>query len=110
MVTANKYYFDYSAYSDILHVQKRETHTKGSAEIGDFCICFGKKNEIVGIEIEHASEFFSQLDITKEQLTKITDAELIIDKRNSQAHVIFLKLKFPTAVKKISIPMQVITA
>ena len=110
MVTENNYYWDYSAYSDILHVQKKGKHTKGSAEIGDFCICFGEKDEVVGIEIEWASEFFSQLDITKEQLTKITDAELIIDKRNPQAHIIFLSLKFPTLTKKIAIPMQVLTA
>ena len=105
----NSYNFDYSAYSDILHIQKKESHTKGGIELGDFYICFGKKNEVVGIEIEYASEFFSQLDITKEQLTKITNAELTIDKRNPQAHVIFLTLKFPTVTKKISIPMQVIT-
>ena len=110
MVTANKYTWDYSTYSDILHVHKKGEINKGSAELGDFCIDFNKKDEVVGIEIEYASEFLSQLEITKEQLSQITDAELFIDKRNPQAHVIFLTLKFPTVTKKISIPMQVLAA
>ncbi|MBS3144097.1 DUF2283 domain-containing protein [Candidatus Woesearchaeota archaeon] len=110
MVKTNNYYWDYSTYSDILHVHRKGEINRGSIELGDFCIDLNKKDEVVGIEIEWASEFFSQLDITKEQLTQITDAELIIDKRNPQAHIIFLSLKFPTLTKKIAIPMQVLTA
>ena len=110
MVKANNYTWDYSTYSDILHVHKKGEINRGSAELGDFCIDFNKKEEVVGIEIEHASEFLSQLGIAKEQLTKITDAEFIVDKRNQQAHIIFLALKFPTTTKKIAIPMQVLTA
>lgn len=104
------FYVDYSTYSDIFHVQKKNTHTEESVEMGDFCICFGKQNEVVGIEIEYASEFLGQLGVTKEQLREITDAEFSVDKRNPRAHVIFLTLKFPTATKKISLPMQVMTA
>lgn len=110
MVKANNYTWDYSTYSDILHVHKKGEINKGSAELGDFCIDFNKKDEVVGIEIEWASEFLGQLGITKEQLTQITEAEIIIDKRNPQAHVIFLALKFQTTTKKIAIPMQVIAA
>lgn len=110
MITEKKYTWDYSAYSDILHIHRKGEKNSGSIEAGDFCIDFNKKGEAVGIEIEYASEFFSQLEITKEQLKNITQAEFIVDKRNPQAHVIFLTLKFPTATKKISIPMQVLTA
>ena len=39
--------------------------------MGDFSLDFGKNNEVVGVEIEHASEFFSNLDISKESLSDI---------------------------------------
>lgn len=102
--------FDYSTYSDILHIQKKGEKNEGGVEVGDIDIDFNKKREVVGIEIAYASEFLSQLGVTKEQLAEITDAEFSVDKRNPQAHVIFLTLKFPTASKKISLPMQVATA
>lgn len=51
------YNWDYSEYSDILHIRKKDQSTKGSVELGDFTLDFGSNDEIVGVEIEHASEF-----------------------------------------------------
>ena len=34
--------YDYSEYSDILHVHQKGEETKGSVEIGDFTLDFGK--------------------------------------------------------------------
>ena len=101
--------FDYSEYSDILHIHKNGDLTKGSVEVGDFTLDFGNNDSIVGIEIEHASEFFNNLDIDKDSLTKIENAEIVIDSRNPKCHLIFLKLKFPIGVKKISVPMPVVS-
>lgn len=104
-----KFNFDYSEYSDILHIHSEGKITKGSAGIGDFTLDFGDKEEIIGIEIEHASEFFINLDIKKESLRKIKEAQLIIDKRNPNCHIIFLKIKFPEATKKITMPMPIVS-
>ena len=56
-----KFNFDYSEYSDILHIHRNGDSTKGSVEVGDFTLCFGNNDAIVGIEIEYASEFFNNL-------------------------------------------------
>ena len=103
----DKFSFDYSEYSDILHIHKVDHETKGSIELGDFALDFGSGDDIVGVEIEHASEFFVNVDVDKGNLKKLKSAESVIDNRNPQFKVIFLKLEFPTAVKKIPIPMTV---
>lgn len=103
----NEFDYDYSTYSDILHIKKKNHATLGSIEMGDFTIDFGKGNKIVGIEIEHASEFFANLDISKESLEKIEDIQITIDKRNPQSQLIFLIIKFPGVIKKISVPLMV---
>ena len=100
----DKFKWDYSNYSDILHIHSKDQITKGSVELGDFTLDFGKNNEIVGIEVEHASEFFSNMDINRESLNEIQNAQLIIDKRNPQCQLIFLKLEFPNITKKIPLP------
>ena len=103
----DEFTYDYSQYSDILHIQRKNNSTTGSVEIGDFTIDFGKGNKVVGLEIEHASEFFANLDIDKESLNKIEDVEIIVDNRNIQSQLIFLAIKFPIGVKKISMPLTV---
>lgn len=103
----DKFNWDYSEYSDILHIHKKNQVTKGSVELGDFALDFGKNNEVIGIEIEHASEFFETIDINKESLSKIQDAQLIIDKRNPQHQLILLRLEFPNAIKKVPVPLTV---
>tara|TARA_Y100000034_G_C6775131_1_gene346062 strand:- start:135 stop:455 length:321 start_codon:yes stop_codon:yes gene_type:complete len=102
------YNWDYSEHSDILHVQQKDQPTKGSVELGDFTLDFGSNEEIIGIEIEHASEFFGNMDIDKNFLKGIQEAELTIDKRNHQCQLLFLKLKVGDSVKKISLPTPVI--
>lgn len=104
-----KFNFDYSEYSDILHVHKNGQLTKGSVEIGDFTLDFGNKDEVVGIEIEHASEFFVNVDISKDSLKLLKYADFDIDDRNPQCQIIFIKLEFPNAVKKIPIPLPVVS-
>ena len=105
-----KFNFDYSEYSDILHIHKNGQNTRGSIELGDFTLDFGNNDDIIGVEIEHASEFFSSLDIGKDDLCKIEHAELIIDKRNPQYHIIFMKLELPMGVKNIPLPMPVVAS
>ncbi|MAG47544.1 hypothetical protein CL617_02985 [archaeon] len=104
----NKFNFDYSEYSDILHIHKDGYVTKGSAEVGDFTLDFDSNEEIVGIEIENASEFFNNLDIDKVSLNEMKGAEFVIDKRNPQCNLIFLKLQLQNSIKKIPIPMPVV--
>ena len=99
--------WDYSGYSDILHIHQKNSLTKGSAELGDFTLDFDKNDEIIGIEIEHASEFFNNLDINKQNLKAIQEAHIIIDKRNPGCQIMFLELKFPEATKKISLPLPI---
>ena len=105
----DKFDFDYSEYSDILHIHNTGNLTSGSVGIGDFSLDFDNKENIIGVEIEHASEFFNNLDIDKESLNKIKSAEIIIDSRNPNCHLVFLKLKFPMGIKKISVPMPVVS-
>jgi len=103
----DEFTYDYSQYSDILHIHRKNNITIGSVEIGDFTIDFGKGNKVVGLEIEHASEFFANLDIDKDSLSKIEDVEIIVDKRNPESQLIFLAIKFPIGVKKVSVPLTV---
>src|SRR3989344_7151889 len=103
----DEFTYDYSQYSDILHIHRKNNITIGSVEIGDFTIDFGKGNKVVGLEIEHASEFFANLDIDKDSLSKIEDVEIIVDKRNPESQLIFLAIKFPNGVKKVSVPLTV---
>lgn len=103
----DEFTYDYSQYSDILHIHRKNNSVMGSVEIGDFTIDFGKGNKVVGLEIEHASEFFANLDIDKDSLNKIQDVKIIVDKRNLQSQLIFLAIKFPENIKKISVPLTV---
>ena len=105
-----KFNCDYSEYSDILSVHRDGSITKGSVEVGDFTLDFDKNDEIVGIEIEYASEFLSNLDIDKESLTKIQKALITIDKRNPNCQIIFLKLEFLEMTMNIPLPMPVVSS
>ncbi len=102
-----RYNFDYSEYSDILHIHKYGEATKVSAELGDFTLDFGDNDKIIGVEIDHTSEFFANLDIDKESLSKIKGAEFIIDNRNPKCQIIFLKLNLPAGIKSMSLPMLI---
>ncbi len=104
-----KFSFDYSEYSDILHIHMSRCQTKGSVEIGDFTLDFGSKDEIVGVEIEHASEFFANVDINKSSLKILKYADFTVDKKNPQCQIIFIKLEFLNTVKKIPIPLPVVS-
>lgn len=104
-----KFQWDYSVYSDILHIHKKGFHTRGSVELGDFTLDFGDNDEVVGLEIEHASEFFGNLDIDKGILDKIQNAQFIVDMRNPRFQVIFLSLEFPGFVKKIPMPLPIVS-
>lgn len=85
-------YWDYSTYSDILNIHKKDKSTKGSAELGDFSIDFDDKGNIVGVEIMHASEFLKNFNIAKKQLENIKAAKILINKRNPQVTLVWLGL------------------
>ena len=102
------YNWDYSEYSDILHIHKKDKPTKGSVELGDFTLDFGAHDEVVGIEIDHASEFFNNVDIDKASLGKIQNAQLIIDNKNPQCRLIFLRLKLSNGIKSIPLPLPIV--
>ena len=104
----DNYDWDYSEYSDILHIHKKDQPTKGSVQLGDFTLDFGNNDKIVGIEIEHASEFLGNVDINKTSLRNIQEAGFVIDTRNPQCQLIFLKLKLADVVKKIPVPMPIV--
>ena len=99
--------WDYSDYADILHIHKSNKQVKGSIELGDFTLDFSNNDEIVGIEIEHASEFFSPLDIDKLMLSNIKNAGFFIDKRNPSYQLIYLRLEIAKMVKTIPMPLPV---
>ena len=102
-----KYSYDYSRHSDILHIHKHGKQTLGSVELGDFTIDFGENDEVVGLEIDHASEFFRNLDINEDLSKDINEVNLILDKRNPESEFIILGVQFHGKIRKISIPVVV---
>ena len=108
--------WDYSKNSDILNIHKAGRKVDGSAEFEDFTVDFDREGQVVGIEIMYASEFLSNAGIQKEQLSKIREAELLVNKKNNYA-VIWIKLILPNlseesgeavVEKKITLPVPVI--
>ena len=108
--------WDYSKKSDILNIHKAGRKVDGSAEFEDFTVDFDREGQVVGIEIMYASEFLSNAGIQKEQLSKIQEAELLVNKRNNYA-VIWIKLILPNlseesgeavVEKKITLPVPII--
>ena len=81
----------------------------GSVELGDFTIDFGEDGEVVGLEIEHVSEFFRNLDINEDLSNNINEVNLILDKSNPQSEYIILDLQFHNKIRKISIPVVVVS-
>src|SRR3989338_3227306 len=107
--------WDYSRKSDMLNIHKAERKVDGSAEFEDFTIDFDGEGQVSGIEIAYASEFLSDAGIQKEQLAKIKEAEIIVNKKNNYA-VIWTKLSLPNlsesgeavVEKKITLPVPII--
>jgi len=98
----NEYQWDYSEASDILNIHKKSVKVAGGAELGDFTVDFGSKGQVAGLEIMHASEFFENVEISKEQLIKLKAVELIIPKkRNPQVAYFYIKLFFPQNVEQV---------
>lgn len=100
--------WDYSTDSDILNIHKIDKKTKGSAELGDFTVDFDEKDNVVGVEIMHASEFFKELGIIKSQLGTIKNAKILVDKRNPNYTLIFMGLVLVGEVERmIPIPAPI---
>ncbi|MBI2136995.1 DUF2283 domain-containing protein [Candidatus Woesearchaeota archaeon] len=107
--------WDYSKKSDILNIHKAGRKVDGSAEFEDFTIDFDGEGQVAGIEIAYASEFLSDAGIQKEQLAKIKEAEIAVNKRNNYA-VIWIKLSLPNlsepgeaiVEKKVTLPVPII--
>ena len=96
--------WDYSEYSDILNIHKARMKTKGGAEIGDFTIDFDAEGRVIGVEIMHAAEFFEEIGISKEQLRELKRADFMVDKRNAEAALLFVRLYFNGNIRH-SVPM-----
>lgn len=102
------YYWDYGISSDILNIHKINKKTKGSAELGDFSIDFDKNDNVVGVEILHASEFLKESGINKEQLKNIKGAKILVDTRNPTYLLIYIGLVLSEGIeRKIPIPAPV---
>lgn len=99
MIKNNLFVWDYSEKSDILNIRKTGKKSVGGSELGDFTVDFDKDGSVIGIEIMNASEFFVQIEISKEQLINIKSAEIITQKRNSYT-LIWLNLLLPNNVQK----------
>ena len=108
--------WDYSKKSDILNIHKAGQKVSGSSEFEDFTVDFDSKGQVVGIEIMYASEFLSSAGIQKEQLLKMREAEILVNKRNNYA-VIWIKLMLPNLSEKsedaiveknVSLPVPII--
>mgnify|MGYP001615306659 FL=1 len=114
--TEQNFVWDYSKTSDILNIHRAGRKVEGSAELEDFTVDFDKDGNVVGIEIMYASEFLSNVEIQKGQLSKILRAELLVNKKNNYA-VIWIKLILPdlskeageaVVEKKVTLPVPVI--
>ena len=102
-----KWVWDYSTASDILHIHKAERKTAGSAELDEFTVDFDKEGSVVGLDIEHASEFLSQVGIAPAELARLESAELIIQRKNT-CMLIFVKLYLNKKEHTIPIPAPVL--
>lgn len=98
-----KFLWDYSEKSDILNIHRAGKKTFGSDELGDFTIDFDKDGNVIGIEVMNASEFFTQIGISKDQLVHIKSAEISVQKKGSH-NLIWLNLLLPNNVQK-SVPL-----
>jgi uncharacterized protein YuzE len=109
MVVGNdeNFSWDYSEKSDILNVHEVGKKTAGSAELADFTIDFDNNGNVVGLEVMHASEFFSDVDITN--LSEIKTAKLLIKPRGN-ALTVAVKLSLPHMEQVVPIPAPVVAA
>jgi len=98
----DKYYWDYSESSDILNIHQKDKKIAGSAELGDFTVDFDNNGKVVGIEVMYASEFFGNLNISKQQLSNLKSAELIIPRKNPSVTIIYIKMLLPQNIEQIT--------
>lgn len=89
--------FDYDSDNDNLYLYDPKSKSKASIEMDDMIIDFNSKNEVSGIELLEASEFFKGLSfkVSKESLEQITSCNIdIIPKGN------FFMIKFIISLKE----------
>ncbi|MEK6886708.1 MAG: DUF2283 domain-containing protein [Nanoarchaeota archaeon] len=107
-MSSTNFSWDYSEKSDILNIRTKDKKTEGSAELGDFTIDFDKNKQVIGIEIANASDFFSQADISKDQLKELKSAELVINKKGRDYTFIWVKTTFSHGIElKLPIPTPI---
>lgn len=107
MVKKDSYSCDYSEVSDILSIHKNDVKTKESAELGNFIVDFDSKDNIVGVSIENASEFFKGMDRTIDDLKSIERAIIRVDTRDPNLFVVWMLIKFPNGEEKIPFPAPI---
>lgn len=98
--------WDYS-HSDILNIHKVGKQVAGSAEIGDFTVDFDKEGGVVGVEITNASDFFSHVGISREQLESLQDVEFALTKKNNGVIFIWITLKLTTGEQTVPLPAPI---
>lgn len=103
--TKNSCTWDYSERSDTLNVHQREKQVRGSTELGDCTIDFGKDGNIAGIEVAHAADFFTQIGI-EQQPTKLRGAEIVVQHQQG-VRVVVLKLYFAGGKSRM-VPMPMV--
>ena len=97
-IGSDRYFkWDYDETADILNIHKKGKFVSGSAEFEDFTVDFDKNDNVVGVEIDNASEFFGQVGIRKEQLANIGMSELTTQLRANYL-LVWVKISVPKKV------------
>src|SRR3989344_5441935 len=89
-----KYKFDYDPENDSLFIYNSESKSSSSVEIDDLIIDYNSNKEISGLELLNASQFFKDINLEGQPLSKallkeIVDCRLEIIPKNN-----FVVLKF----------------
>ncbi len=96
VIKQNKIFeWDYSEYSDILNIHKKNVHIAEGSEFGDIDLDFDKQGNVIGIQILWASEFLAPTGITKKQLEELNNAEILLTHPNKETTVAWIKLGIP---------------
>lgn len=87
--------WDYSSLSDILSIQRKGVTIRDNAELGQFTIGFDSKDNIVGASIEHASEFFKNMNIKTHELKEIKHAVIKVNSKDPNILLVWVYIKLP---------------
>ena len=91
---SKRYKFDYDYDNDSLFIYNPNSKSKSSVEIDNLILDYNSNKEISGVELLNASQFFKEISIegqplSKEMLAEVRDCQLEITPKNN-----FVVLKF----------------